>query len=359
MSLNLPYSGTDHNLARMSTSRPRPEAIVFGYRRQIQFALPAGPIFALFATASCGADDAGPPHASVVVAFDGAAGEFPEGVAIGAAGEVYTSLAPLGKLIRVTTGANDIETVATVEGLVEGDLGLLGITVGPRGDVFGAVASQNPSVNGVWRFRVGGQPAMERVAGTDAIAFPNAVVFDETTMYVTDTVGPDGKGAVWSVPQGGEASLWAQSDLFAGDGSAGFGIPLGPNGVAIHEHTVFVGLTEPSAIAAIPITDSGSSGGVSIFADLRIAGTDGAPIAVDGIEIDGTGAFYVAAPLLHAVYKVSASGADVETVATSAEGLDAPVNVALGDKAIYVSNFSAALGDASNGNGPAIIRLPR
>jgi sugar lactone lactonase YvrE len=343
----------------MSTTRPGPERAAFGYRRQRRFAFPAGPIFALFATASCGADDPGLPHASVVVAFDGTAGEFPEGVAIGAAGEIYTSLAPLGKLIRVSTGANAIETVATVEGLVEGDLGLLGIAIGPHGDVFGAVASDNPSVNGVWRFPVGGQPAMERVAGTDVIAFPNAIVFDGTTMYVTDTIGPDGKGAVWSVPQGGEAALWAQSDLFAGDGSAGFGIPLGPNGIAIHEHTLFVGLTEPSAIAAIPITDSGTSGGVSIFADLRTAGTDGAPIAVDGIESDGTGALYVAAPLLHAVFKVSASGADVETVATGAEGLDAPVNVALGDQALYVSNFSAALGEVSNGNGPAIIRLAR
>jgi sugar lactone lactonase YvrE len=316
-------------------------------------------VLLLIANANCGTDDAVPHRASVLVAFDGSAREFPEGVAVGPTGDIYTSLAPLGRLVRVADGDNDIETLATIEGLMADDRGLLGITVGPRGDVFGAVASQNPAVNGVWRFRSGGQPALERVAGTEAIAFPNAVVFEGTTLYVTDTVGPDGKGAVWSVPQGGAASLWAQSELLAGDGSAGFGIPLGPNGVAIHGRTVFVGLTEPSSIAAIPISDNGASGSVSIVADLTTARADGGPIAVDGIEIDGDGNIYVAAPLDHAIYKLAAGGGDVETVATGADGLDAPVNVALGSNALYISNFSAALGDVSNGNGPAIIRVPR
>src|SRR5262249_20235977 len=158
-------------------------------------------------------------------------------------------------------------TVGAITGLVEGDLGLLGVTVGPDGDVYGAVASQNRGVNGVWRF--GSRAAIGRVAGTEAIAFPNAVVFAGTTLYVTGTVGPDGKGAVWSVPQGGSAALWAQSDLLAGDGSGGFGIPVGPNGVAVHGRTVLVGLTERAAIAAIPILEDGSSGDVSILADLK------------------------------------------------------------------------------------------
>lgn len=314
--------------------------------------------FLLIGNVGCVADDGrGAREPSVLVAFDAAARQFPEGVAVDAAGDVYASLAPLGRLVRITAETNRLDTVGAIAGLVEGDLGLLGVTVGPHGDVYGAVASHNRDANGVWRF--GSHAEIERVAGTEAIAFPNAVVFEGTTLYVTDTVGPDGKGAVWSVPQGGSAALWAQSDLLAGDGSGGFGIPVGPNGIAVHDRTVFVGLTERAAIAAIPILEGGSPGDVSIAVDLKTRSADGGPIAVDGIAIDAGGTMYVAAPVLHAIYTVSTHGAGVATFATAADGLDAPANVALGNGTAYVSNFSAALGDVSNGKGPAIIRLPR
>jgi sugar lactone lactonase YvrE len=310
----------------------------------------------------CGtADDDGPRDeaegASALVRFDGAAREFPEGVTVDARGNVYASISPLGRLVRIAAGSDTAEPVGAVEGLADGDLGLLGLTIGADGDVYGAVAAGSRDVGGVWRFDSQTGEA-ERVPGTQEIALPNSVVFDRSTMYVTDTIGPDGGGAVWRVPEGGEAELWAQSELLAGDGSAGFGIPLGPNGIDVHDDAVFVGLTEPASIAIIPISDDGRAGDVSIFADLTTAGPDGSPIAVDGIDVNDEGTIYVAAPILHSIYAVSAEGTDVETFATADDGLDAPASVALGDDVLYVSSFSAALGDVSNGNGPAIIRVP-
>ena len=316
----------------------------------------------LLAAAGCTSDDAEVTGdgeiegVSVLVTFDIDGAEFPEGVTVDHEGNVYASLSPLGQLVRVAAGTEVAQPFGVVEGLEEGDLGLLGLTVDGDGNVYGAVASANPDAKGVWRFdRETGDA--DRVAGTEQIVFANAIIFDGSTMYVTDTVGPDEQGAVWRVSESGEAEIWAQDAVLAGDGSAGFPFPLGPNGIDVHDGMVYVGLTEPAQIATIAIEDDGSAGEVLIFADLTTSAPDGGPAAVDGIGVAADGSVYVAAPLVHTVFRVSADGAEVATVATAEDGLDGPASLVLGDGVMYVSNFSAALG-ASNNNGPGIIRAP-
>lgn len=332
-------------------------------RRRIRVGLLVATALVLVSAAgACTTDEDAEPEetpeaASALVTFDGDAGEFTEGVAVDADGNVFVSVSAQGRLVRVAAGSDDAEPFGRIEGIGEGDLGLLGLTVDADGNVYGTVVSANEDAKGVWRFDAETGDA-ERVAGTEEIAFANAVVFDGSTMYVTDTSGADGKGAVWRVSDGGEADLWAQNALLAGDGSAGFGVPLGPNGIDVHDDTVYVGLTEPAKIATIAIEADGDAGEVAIFADLTESGPDGTPAAVDGIDVDADGNVYIAAPLVHTVFKVSADGEDVESVATAEDGLDGPASVALGDGVLYISNFSGALGEASNGQGPGIVRVP-
>ena len=94
----------------------------------------------------------GDGHIETVVPFDVDANELTEGVAIDAEGNIYISVSPLGEIVKLAPGADRVEPFGAVEGLVEGDVGLLGLAVSDAGDVYGAVFSGNPDVNGVWAF---------------------------------------------------------------------------------------------------------------------------------------------------------------------------------------------------------------
>ncbi len=320
-------------------------------------------VFLVFSAAACGSEEqAGPsptPEApSTLVAFSSDAREFIEGVAVDADGNVFASVTSQGRLVRISAGSKTAEDFGKVEGLQEGDFGLLGLTVDDGGNVYGAAVSKNPAANGVWRFDASSGDA-QRVQGTEKISFANSVIVDGDNVYVTDTVGPGGKGAVWRIPPDGEAAIWAQGGLLAGNGSAGFGFNLGANGIDVQGDTVYVGVTETAKIVAIPLEEDGSAGEARIFADLSKAAPGGKPAAVDGIDIDDDGNIYVATPLIHSVLKVSFDGKTISTVADANDNLDGPASVAIGEDAVYVANFSGALGEAAtNKKGPSIVRVP-
>jgi len=298
-----------------------------------------------------------PEPASTIVSFNGEAREFIEGVAVDSDGNVFASVTPQGRLVRIEASSNTAEDFGKIDGLQQDDRGLLGLTLDDDGNVYGGVVSNNPAANGVWRFDAASGDA-ERLPGTEKISFANAVIVDGETVYVTDTNGPGGKGAVWRVPEGGSAELWAQGGDLAGTGAFGFGFPLGANGIDVYNETVYVGVTETAKIVAIPIEDDGSAGEVTMFADLSKAGPGDTPAAVDGIDFDDDGNVYVATPIIHLVLKVSSDGKEISTVADAGDNLDGPASVAIGEDAIYIANFSAALGESSNGKGPSIVRVP-
>jgi sugar lactone lactonase YvrE len=312
--------------------------------------------------AACGTEkEAGPaatPGApSTVVSFDAAAGEFTEGVAVDSDGDVFASVSPQGRVVRIAAGSNKADDFGKVDGLQKNDFGLLGLTVDTDGNVYGCVVSKNPAANGVWRFDAESGDA-KRVPGTEKISFANAVIVDRGTIYVTDTTGPGGKGAVWRVPENGSAALWAQGGLLAGNGAAGFGFNLGANGIDVYNDKVYVGVTETAKVVTIPIEDNGSAGEPAMFADLSKSGPGKTPAAVDGIDVDADGNVYVAAPIVHRVLKVSSDGNKISTIADASDNLDGPASIALGKDAVYIANFSAALGKSSNKKGPSIVRVP-
>ena len=290
--------------------------------------------------------------------FDAAAGELPEGVTVDADGAVYASLSPLGRLVRIESGGG-YEVVGTVEGLQEGDIGMLGVTAHADGSVYAGVFSANPDAHGVWRFDVDAGEA-GRVPGTEQIGLPNAIAFDaDGNAYVTDTIA----GAVWRVPPGGAAEQWLQHPLLEGDGSIGFPFPLGANGIDVDEAggTVYVAVLEKGTVVTIPIEDDGSAGAPAVhaeFADAR------GPALVDGLILDAAGVVYVAQPAANTVARATPDGA-IETVATQADGLDGPASVAVttdadGTAHLYVSNFSVGLAPLvpPGGAGPGIVAIP-
>ena len=173
----------------------------------------------------------------VVVDYDLAAGEQPEGVAVDKRGDVYVSLAPLGQVWRIDRDGTE-RMLAQVVPAAAGN-GVLGMAVDAPGNVYVAAATFDPA-SGVYKIARDGSFA--RLRGTEAIVFPNGVTLDkEGNVYVTDTI----LGAVWRVPAGGgPAELWFQSALLEGSGIFEFGVPLGANGIAYRQNAVVVGNTE-------------------------------------------------------------------------------------------------------------------
>jgi hypothetical protein len=126
-------------------------------------------------TASPEASPAPSAGGQFIAQFDAAAGELSEGVTVDAADTVYASLSPLGQLVRIgSDGA--YEVVGTVEGLQEGDIGMLGLAAHADGSIYATIVSANPDAHGVWRFDVDTGEA-KRVPGTEQIGLPNGIAF--------------------------------------------------------------------------------------------------------------------------------------------------------------------------------------
>jgi len=290
-----------------------------------------------------------PAHAQtdvhILVSFDESAGQNPEGIALDRTGDVFVSISPLGDLWKIPAGTTTPEPFGHVDGIVPGrDFGLLGLAVDVFGNVYGAVQSADPAVDGVWRFdRRRGDAS--RLPGTNAIAIPNGLAFDHTgTLFVTDSAA----GAIWRIPWGGSAQLWLRDPALAGDGSLGLGVPLGANGIAYRNGLLTVTNTEHRTVLAIT-----RSGSIDVVTTLI-----GNP---DGVALDVFGNAYVAINLENEIDRV-APGGSVDMVA-SGDPLDFPSSVAFGTaggqrRTLYGVNFS--LGEIFGlppGFGPAVFTL--
>ena len=279
----------------------------------------------------------------VVVDYDPAAGELPEGLAVDKRGNIFLSLAPLGEIRKIGRDGSE-STLATIPLPPDTFPGVLGLAVDGRGNVIAAVSTADPAVTGVYKIKRDG--SFSRLPGTEAIGFPNGVALDRRgNIYVTDTA----IGGVWRIPRrGGPAELWFQSPLLEGDGSAGFGLFIGANGIAFRRNALVVGNSEGARLLHIPINRDGTAGTATVLAE------DPALYGADGIEFDEDGNVWVAVIFQSTIVRVSRSG-DIDTIATAADGLDFPSSVAFGKKGeVWAVNF--AIGPPG-GPGPALLRL--
>jgi sugar lactone lactonase YvrE len=280
-----------------------------------------------------------------VVAFDPTAGEFPEGIAAGSDGGIYVGLTGLGEIRRIDP-AGAMTTFATIP-LEPGDLGVLGLTFSPDRTLYAAVVSASPSAHGVWRIDRGG--AATHVAGTEAMAFPNDLAFDQRGhLYITDSA----MGAVWRLARDGSFSLWAHDPLLEGTGEFGLGIPIGANGVAFMAgrsggHSgrggpaalagrLLVSNTERGQLVEIGVLPDGSAGASRLVASGEVL------IGLDGLAADPHGRIYGAVNVGNAVVVIEPGQGSIQTVAT---GLDFPATLTFGTRgahrhSLFVTNFA-------------------
>ena len=275
-------------------------------------------------------------HVQTFATFDPAAGEFPEGIAIDKHGNVYVSMIELDQIWKIDPSGN---RSVLVEIDVPGE-GPAGLAVDAAGTVYAAVPAfdletgqTDRATRGVYRIRPEG--TAERLPGTDAMLFPNDLTLDKQgNVYATDT----SSGTVWRVPRDGSAELWSGDPLLAGDGSFGFGFPIGANGIAFRNGEVIVANTERGRLVRIPVEPDGSAGEATVLADST------ALLGADGIALDVHGDVYVASSIFYTVVRVGSDGL-VEILATADDGLNQPSTLAFGTgkgerQTLFVANFS-------------------
>lgn len=288
-------------------------------------------------------------HVRTVVTFDPAAGEFPEGIAVDKTGDIYVSMILLDEIRRIDPSGTQHVVARFSPGTAPG-----GLAIDASGALYVAASAldlqtgqTDPELRGVYRVGRDGIPT--RLPGSGDIPFPNDVTLDKRgNVYATDTSG----GAVWRIPRGGSAELWAQDPLLEGDGSFGFGFPIGANGIAVRHNRVVVANTEGGLLVTIPIEPGGGAGDPTLLA--RAAALVGA----DGIAFDVLGSVYVASAAQNTVVRVAPDGS-IETLATADDGLNQPSTLAFGAgrldrRALFVANFSLFSPEPT----PGVLTLP-
>lgn len=290
-------------------------------------------------------------HVEPVVAFDAAAGELPESIAIDKRGNLYVSLATLGQIRKISHDGSQ-SVFATLSPPGDFPFSVLGLAIDAPGHVYAAVITFDPATHGVWR--VGENGVAERLPGSEAIAFPNDLAFDKRgNLYVSDSI----LGGVWRIPPGGSAELWIQHALLVGDDSLPFPFPLGANGIAFRHGTLFVANTELGRIVRIPVREDGSAGAPQVLVE------DPALSIADGIRLDVHGNIYVAVIAQNTIVRVAADGSTITTLATAADGLDFPSSVAFGTghgdhASLFVTNFAIGpLFGLPAGAGPGVLKV--
>lgn len=312
-----------------------------------------------------------PPGFPEFIPFDPGQGEFPEGVAVDKTGNVFVGFdVPRGEIRKYTPDGQESLLVDF------GAPGVLGLAVDAPGNVY-AAREVFPN-NGV--YRVDKQGNAERLPGTEAIVFPNSLAFDKRgNLYVTESFSFDpplaefpgcdigfgpffGQGGIWRIPPGGQAELWLRHELLTGLClPIPIPFPVGANGIAYRQDSLFVTNSERSIVVRVPINTDGSPGTPQVLADVggSIPPTPFGTPAVDGIALDVHGGMYVLAIDGSTLVRISPDGGTFETLATAADGLDFPASLAFGTgkrerRSVFLTNF--AIGPPG-GAGPGLVKL--
>ena len=298
-------------------------------------------LLVLFVITSVSVRGGADPQVEVVKQYDALAGELPEGIAFDKRGNLYVSINPLGQLRKISRDGSE-SVLLDLDGMA------FGLAVDAPGNVYVAFWL-DPATQGVIRVTKKGD--WERLPGTEDILWPNALAFDKRgNLYVTDSLG----GAIWRIPRGGSAELWLQHEFLEGtDEIPGFP-PVGANGIAYHQGSLYVANTEKGLIVKVPILKGGDAG------DPKIISMGPEVDGPDGIALDVHGNIYAVLVLQSKLVKIDPVDGHVTEILSAEDGLDEPASLAFGTgkgdrKNVFFTNFSVM--EPHTGFGPAILQI--
>ncbi len=293
----------------------------------------------------------------LVARFDASKGELPEGIAMDQRGGLYVGLRFQGeirKLHPASTGGGYTQSV-----LATLDVGLLGLAVDRHGDVYAAVASFRPATHGVWRVaRDGGK---ERLPGTGAIFFPNALTFDpQGNLYVTSSSGSPvapgvfADGEIWRIAPDGAVQSWLRDPLLTGTNALDPPFPIGANGIAYHAQALIVANTERGRVLRVPIEPDGSAGIPAVVAD--------GFTFVDGLAVDVHGDIYLLVIGASKLVRMAGDGSIGTDLAGPLQGVDFATSIVFGTgrgdrSSVFLANFAGFPSPVPNRPGPSVLKL--
>ncbi len=296
----------------------------------------------------------------------------PEGVAVDRVGHVYVSVregerGAIWKFTRDGYGAR-------LANLGVGMIGGLAIT--PNGVLYATMAV-GPD-RGVYRIDRRGDA--ERLPGTDAIVFANALTFDPCgVLFVTESYSgsaPDyGQGSIWRIRPGRPAELWLREPLLTGLGYV-LGYPVGANGVGYYHGGLYVVNTDKGFVVRVGVSPAGRPGVPEIWATIQdvpespMAGSS-FPVMGDGLALDVFGNLYVAVISRNAIVRILARDRTQETVAANTPNpvrqhapFDTPASLAFGTGAgerrhLFVTNLGwmSTIVPGPPWPGPALVKI--
>jgi len=271
-----------------------------------------------------------------VAFFDGAANEYPEGIAIDQQGNAYLSLVFAGKIKKVTPAG-----VATDFAQIP-DNWLLGMTFDHQRNLMVLGSS------GIWKVTPAGIATL--FAAIADHNFINDLAMDNHgNFYVTDSF----RYAIWKIDAHANVTLWSTDPLLQGANSI-FPNTLGPNGIRFTDNkkTLHVAITSAGRLIAIDVRADGSAGPARVIVE------DPSLVGADGIEVDHAGNTYLSVNIQDRISRVSAKG----ELSTVVEGdiLATPTALAFGrghdSRSLFICNNGNVF-FSGNPQGEGLLRL--
>jgi sugar lactone lactonase YvrE len=287
----------------------------------------------------------------LVVRFDPSAGELPEGLAL-TKDAAYVGFAPTSRVVRVDAATGAVSTFGQLPAPVSGKGFMTGLALAKGGDLYAGLASFVPEVQaGIYRIaKTGGAAAL--FAKDDALAFPNALAFDDQgALFATDS----GSGSVFRIDESGRASRWYSGAELTGDqdacDKAGPGFPIGANGLVVEEDAIYVVNLDQATLVKIPREASGAAGTPQILAGPDCATLGGA----DGLARAHDGSFLVAVNRQDKIVRIDEAGGTRTLV--SGAPLDFPATLAYRGSSLFATNFALVNASAGKAATPGLIKL--
>jgi hypothetical protein len=262
-------------------------------------------------------------HPRIVAHFSLSAGQTPEDIALEPDAAVDASFAKADQVARVTRGGH-IDVLGQLP--ASGSCPVLGFPVSAGiaraadGTIYVIDCTGNADT-GVWRLRDGSAPV--QIAPLPANSFPNDMALDGRTgdLYITDSL----LGVVWKVPTRGGPSVWATGPTLQ---RTSF---FGANGIAVHDHAVWVSNSDQGTIVKIPIRADGSAGTIQPI----VRGLTG---GVDNFTVLGSGDTILATLDQSNQVILIRPASRPQVVLSAMDGLSNPTDIAVRHDTIYVTS---------------------
>lgn len=299
------------------------------------------------------------PDVEVVISFDRANGELPEGIIVDKVGNILVTLGPpfffgggYGAVWQISPDGTESAVLAVYpDGPAPS-----GIAVDASGNVYfnhGSIFDSTGSRHGIYRFADDG--STERLPGTENIPVPNGLALDK---HGNIFVGESLDGAIWRVPTDGsaDAEIWLQDEYT--EGCPG---DFGANGVAIWKSNIYVANTSKGVLARIPILKDGSPGTPERVAGSLECGVDEL-FGMDGIALDVHGNVYALLVLQNKLVRIDPTDGTVTTLLTEDDGLWNPASLAFGTgkgnrESIFIANYAVLPPEPADSLGAAVLKF--